>query len=34
VTTPEEAHSQFVGDPAQVAIWGPGALDFLHRFGM
>ncbi len=32
--SPEDAHSRFVGDPAEVAQWGSGALDFLHRYGM
>jgi dienelactone hydrolase len=32
--TPEEAHTQFVEDPNEVAQWGSAALDFLHRYGM
>jgi dienelactone hydrolase len=32
--SPEDAHSRFVGDAAEVAQWGSGALDFLHRYGM
>ncbi|HLK39021.1 MAG TPA: prolyl oligopeptidase family serine peptidase [Polyangiaceae bacterium] len=32
--SPEDAHVRFVGDAAEVALWGPGAVDFLHRYGM
>jgi carboxymethylenebutenolidase len=32
--TPEIAHELFESDPAEVALWGTGALDFLHRYGM
>jgi dienelactone hydrolase len=32
--TPQDAHVKFVTNATQVAIWGPGALDFLHRYGM
>jgi dienelactone hydrolase len=30
----QDAHSRFVGDPSEVAQWGPAAVDFLHRYGM
>jgi carboxymethylenebutenolidase len=32
--SPEAAHTRFVGDAPEVAQWGTGALDFMHRYGM
>ncbi len=32
--SPEDAHSRFVSDTAEVALWGGGAVDFRRRYGM
>jgi dienelactone hydrolase len=33
-TSAQDAHSRFVGDASQVALWGPSVVDFLGRYGV